>query len=158
MLVSKEYKKYLKIEAKKPEIDEDKVKQETLFVAAGAHAISLINTLAGMAVDVEKRAPKLANVSGGLSGPAIKPVALHMVYQAVHAVDIPVIGLGGIMDYRDALEFLIAGASAVQVGTASFVNPKAVEEIVTGIEKYCKENNIRHISELIGSLEIGQNR
>ena len=125
--------------------------------AAGAHAISLINTLTGMAVDVENRIPKLANVSGGLSGPAIKPVALHMVYQAVHAVDIPVIGVGGIMDYRDALEFLITGASAVQVGTANFVNPKATEEIVTGIEKYCEEKNITHISELIGSLEIDRN-
>ena len=80
-----------------------------------------------------------------------------MVYQAVHAVDIPVIGLGGIMDYRDALEFLIAGASAVQVGTANFVNPKAAEEIVTGIEKYCSEKNITHISELIGSLKIDRN-
>ena len=90
---------------------------------AGAHAISL-NTLTGMAIDVDSGMPKLANISGGLSGPAIRPVALHMVYQVVKTFDIPVIGVGGIMDYRDALEFFIAGARAVQVGTASFVNPR----------------------------------
>ena len=121
---------------------------------AGAHALSLINTLAGMAIDIENRTPKLANISGGLSGPAIKPVALHMVYQVVKTVDIPVIGVGGIMDYRDALEFLIVGARAVQVGTANFVNPRTTQEIVEGIRTFCEQRGIDHISELTGSLKI----
>jgi len=122
--------------------------------AAGADALSLINTLTGMAIDIESHAPKLANISGGLSGPAIKPVALHMVYQAVKAVEIPVIGVGGIMDYRDAIEFLIAGARAVQVGTANFVDPRAALDIVEGLRNYCKENGIVHINELTGSLKL----
>lgn len=121
---------------------------------AGGHALSLINTLTGMAIDIERRTPKLANTSGGLSGPAIRPVALHMVYQVVKTVDIPVIGVGGIMDYRDALEFLIAGARAVEVGTANFVNPRATVDIVEGIRKFCEEREIDHIGELIGSLKI----
>ncbi|MDY7036073.1 MAG: dihydroorotate dehydrogenase [Thermodesulfobacteriota bacterium] len=121
---------------------------------AGAHALSLINTLAGMAIDIENRTPKLANTSGGLSGPAIKPVALHMVYQVVKTVDIPVIGVGGIMDYRDALEFLIVGARAVQVGTANFVNPRTTQDIVEGIRTFCEQRGIDHISELTGSLKI----
>jgi dihydroorotate dehydrogenase (NAD+) catalytic subunit len=120
---------------------------------AGAHAISLINTLTGMAVDIESRTPKLANISGGLSGPAIRPVALHMVYQVVKTVDIPVIGVGGIMDYRDALEFLMAGANAIEVGTANFVNPHASMDILEGIRKFCEEKDIDHIGELIGSLK-----
>lgn len=120
----------------------------------GANAISLINTITGMAIDIESRAPKLGNISGGLSGPAIKPVALHMVYQVVKTVDIPVIGLGGILDYRDALEFLIAGAQAVQVGTANFVNPRATLDIVEGIRGFCAERGIAHIGELIGSLKV----
>jgi len=122
--------------------------------AAGADALSLINTLTGMAIDIESHAPKLANISGGLSGPAIRPVALHMVYQAVKAVNIPVIGIGGIMDYRDALEFLIAGAQAVQVGTANFVDPRAALNIVEGLRNYCKEKGIAHINELTGSLKL----
>jgi len=122
--------------------------------AAGADALSLINTLTGMAIDIESHAPKLANISGGLSGPAIRPVALHMVYQAVKAVNIPVIGIGGIMDYRDALEFLIAGAQAVQVGTANFVDPRAALNIVEGLRIYCKEKGIAHINELTGSLKL----
>lgn len=121
---------------------------------AGAHALSLINTLAGMAIDIESRTPKLANISGGLSGPAIRPVALYMVYQVIKAVDIPVIGVGGIMDYRDALEFLIAGAKAVEVGTANFVNPRVTVEIVEGIRRFCEERGIDQIEELIGSLRI----
>jgi dihydroorotate dehydrogenase (NAD+) catalytic subunit len=122
--------------------------------SAGAHAVSLINTITGMAIDVEKRVPKLANVAGGLSGPAIKPAALHMVYQVAGTVKIPVIGMGGIMDYNDALEFLIAGASAIQVGTANFVNPKATIDIVEGLEKYCREKKIDRISEIVGSLRV----
>jgi dihydroorotate dehydrogenase (NAD+) catalytic subunit len=119
---------------------------------AGAHAISLINTITGMAIDVETRRPKLANIFGGLSGPAIRPVAVRMVYQVAKAVKVPVIGMGGIFDYRDALEFLIAGARAVEVGTASFVNPKAMLEIVEGISKYCLDKGISHLEEMIGSL------
>ena len=120
---------------------------------AGAHAVSLINTLTGMAIDVDSRMPKLANISGGLSGPAIRPVALHMVYQVVKTVDIPVIGVGGIMDYRDAIEFFIAGARAVQVGTANFVNPTATIDILEGIRGFCVERGIDRIGELIGSLK-----
>ncbi|NVL91125.1 MAG: dihydroorotate dehydrogenase [Desulfobacterales bacterium] len=121
---------------------------------AGADAVSLINTIIGMAVDVATRRPKLANITGGLSGPAIKPVALRMVWEAARAVRVPVIGIGGIMDAMDALEFLIAGASAVQVGTANLVNPRATVEIVEGIRSYLAENNIPDISDIIGSLTI----
>jgi dihydroorotate dehydrogenase (NAD+) catalytic subunit len=121
---------------------------------AGAHAVSLINTLTGMAIDIETRTPKLANISGGLSGPAIRPVALHMVYQVVESIDIPVIGIGGITDHRDALEFLIAGAKAVQVGTGNFINPRASLDIIKGIGDYCLENSVERIEDLIGSLQI----
>lgn len=121
---------------------------------AGAHALSLINTLTGMAVDIEIRRPRLANVAGGLSGPAIRPVALHMVYRVVRSVKIPVIGIGGILDHCDALEFLIAGARAVQVGTANFVNPKATLEILNGINQFCADRNIPAIKQLIGSLKL----
>ena len=119
---------------------------------AGAHAVSLINTLTGMAVDIDTRTPRLANLSGGLSGPAIRPVALYLVHRVVRAVEIPVVGIGGIMDHRDALEFLIAGACAVQVGTANFVNPRAPLDILTGLERYCREKGIAHIEEIVGTL------
>jgi dihydroorotate dehydrogenase (NAD+) catalytic subunit len=119
---------------------------------AGAHAVSLINTLTGMAIDIESRTPSLANISGGLSGPAIRPVALYMVYQVTKAINIPVIGVGGIMDHRDALQFLIAGARAIQVGTASFVNPVITLDIIDGIKGFCAEQGIARIDELIGSL------
>ncbi len=119
---------------------------------AGADAVSLINTITGMAVDVATRQPKLANITGGLSGPAIKPIALRMVWEAAQAVRIPVIGIGGIMNALDALEFLIVGACAVQVGTANFVNPRATLEIVEGLRSYLVENNIRDINYIIGSL------
>jgi dihydroorotate dehydrogenase (NAD+) catalytic subunit len=121
---------------------------------SGASIISLINTLTGMAVDIELRRPKLANISGGLSGPAIKPVALYLVRQVVKTVKIPVIGIGGIMNYRDALEFLIVGAKAVQVGTANFVNPRATLEIIEGLRSYCFEKGIGDINEIIGSLDV----
>jgi len=119
---------------------------------AGADALTLINTLTGMAIDIERRVPRLANVSGGLSGPAIRPVALYMVRQAVKAVHIPVIGVGGIMDYRDALEFLIAGARAVQVGTANFVHPRSGLHIVGGLTDFCRAHGIPAIEEIIGTL------
>ena len=120
---------------------------------AGAHALSLINTLTGMSIDIERRTPKLANGSGGLSGPAIRPVALHMVHQVVRAVNIPVIGMGGILEARDALEFLIAGAQAVQVGTANFANPRASLDILEGIEQFLKDRGINSVKEIIGSLK-----
>jgi len=123
---------------------------------AGADCVSLINTLTGMSVDIERRIPHLANITGGLSGPAIKPVALRMVWQVVQAVKIPVIGMGGIMTAADALEFLIAGARAVQVGTASFVRPTAAVEVVDGISDYLVRHGIGSIGALIGSLDIGQ--
>ncbi|UCD31521.1 MAG: dihydroorotate dehydrogenase [Desulfobacterales bacterium] len=122
--------------------------------AAGADAISLINTITGMAIDIETRRPKLANITGGLSGPAIKPIALRMVWQVAQAVKIPVVGIGGIMTATDALEFLIAGAVAVQIGTANFVNPNATMEIIDGIESYLLERGITRLSDIIGTLEI----
>ncbi len=121
---------------------------------AGADALSLINTLVGMTVDVDSHKPKLANVSGGLSGPAVKPVALWLVWQVFQTVNIPVIGIGGIIKVEDALEFIIAGARAIEIGTANFVNPRVTIEIIEGIEKYLIENNIKDINELVGSLKI----
>jgi dihydroorotate dehydrogenase (NAD+) catalytic subunit len=120
----------------------------------GADALSVINTLIGMAIDVEKRKPILATVTGGLSGPAIKPVALRMVYQVSKAVDIPVIGIGGIMTGTDAVEFLLAGATAVQIGTANFIYPDACMRILDGIEEYLDRHNIADINDLIGGLKI----
>ena len=121
---------------------------------AGADALSLINTLVGMVVDIDSHKPKLANVSGGLSGPAVKPVALWLVWQVFQTVNIPVIGIGGIIKVEDALEFIIAGARAIEIGTANFVNPRVTIEIIEGIEKYLIENNIKDINELVGSLKI----
>ena len=121
---------------------------------AGADALSLINTLVGMAVDIDSHRPKLSNVSGGLSGPAVKPVALWMVWQVSQTVNIPVIGIGGIIKVEDALEFIIAGARAIEIGTANFVNPRVTIEIIEGIEKYLIENNIKDINELVGSMKI----
>ncbi|SCY87830.1 dihydroorotate dehydrogenase [Desulfoluna spongiiphila] len=120
----------------------------------GADSVSLINTLTGMGIDIHTRKPLLANVVGGLSGPAVKPVAIRMVYQVAKAVKIPVIGMGGIMTADDAVEFLIAGASAVQVGTANFVYPDAAEKVVDGIEAFLKEKGISDVNDLIGSVEI----
>ncbi len=125
---------------------------------AGAQGISLINTLTGMAVDIRTRRPKLANVTGGLSGPAIRPVALHMVHQVVRSVQIPVIGIGGIMNYQDALEFLIVGARAVQIGTANFINPAAALDIVNDLEQYCVTHKISDINEVIGTLDLPPGR
>lgn len=118
--------------------------------SAGADAISLINTLKGMAIDIKKRKPILGNKTGGLSGPAVKPVALYMVYQVASEVDVPVIGGGGIMTSQDALEFILAGASAVEVGTATFINPAAATDIIGGLERYTVENNLEFAG-LIGA-------
>jgi dihydroorotate dehydrogenase (NAD+) catalytic subunit len=120
----------------------------------GADALSLINTLTGMSVDIERRRPHLANITGGLSGPAIRPIALRMVWQVAQAVKVPVIGIGGIMTAGDALEFLIAGASAVEIGTANFIRPTATMEILDGIEEYLVRHRIGNIAELIGSLDM----
>ncbi len=121
---------------------------------AGADAVSLINTLVGMAVDVRTRRPKIGNVTGGLSGPAIRPVAVRMVWQVARAVRLPVIGMGGIVTAEDALEFLIAGATAVAVGTANFLDPTAAVKVIEGLERYCAANGILDIRQVIGSLEI----
>ena len=121
--------------------------------SAGADAVSLINTMTGMSVDIERRRPHLANVTGGLSGPAVKPVALRMVWQVVRSVKIPVIGIGGISTAADALEFLITGASAVQIGTANFIHPAATMEIIDGIEDYMIRHRIGCMKDLIGSLQ-----
>ena len=118
---------------------------------AGTDAISLINTLKGMAIDTQRRKPLLGNISGGLSGPAIKPIALYMVYQVAHAVTVPVIGCGGIVTAKDALEFIMAGASAVQVGTANFTNPCTPLDIIDDIERFMEKEGIRRISDLIGA-------
>ena len=123
---------------------------------AGADAVSLINTITGMAIDIETRRPKLANITGGLSGPAIKPIAVRMVWQVADRVSIPVIGIGGIMGPEDAMEFLIAGATAIQVGTANFVNPHVTMDIVEGMTAYMRKMNIADIREIIGSLDIGK--
>jgi dihydroorotate dehydrogenase (NAD+) catalytic subunit len=120
----------------------------------GSDSISLINTITGMAINIETRRPKLANITGGLSGPAIKPVALRMVWQVVQTVQVPVIGIGGIMTAKDALEFLIAGATAVQVGTANFINPHATIDIIDGIEAFLMQRNITDIADVIGTIEI----
>ena len=122
--------------------------------AAGADGISLINTILGMAVDIHKRKPILANNFGGLSGPAVKPIALRMVYEAAHSVKIPVIGMGGISCSKDAIEFLLAGATAVMVGTANFINPVAPIEIISGVEEYLKRYNYNNIYNVIGKLEL----
>ena len=121
---------------------------------AGADALSLINTLLGMAIDIKTRKPILANVVGGLSGPAVKPVALRMVWQVAQAVKIPIIGMGGVSSWQDAIEFILAGASAVAVGTASFVNPYAPIEIVEGIKGYLKSNGCQSIEDIRGKLII----
>ena len=121
--------------------------------AGGADAVSLINTLTGMKIDVQRRTFALANKTGGMSGPAVKPVAVRMVYQVAQAVKIPIIGMGGIVTAEDALEFILAGASAVSVGTANFFRPEATLEVIQGIEEYMKKNGVKHIQELIGAVK-----
>ncbi len=120
---------------------------------AGADAISLVNTFVAMAIDAETRKPRISNITAGLSGPAIKPIALRMVYEAAHAVDIPVIGLGGISTAEDVIEFMLAGAAAVQVGTANYWDPCATEKIVEGVRAWCIEHRVERITDLIGGLE-----
>lgn len=121
--------------------------------SAGADALSLINTLTGMKIDINRRSFLLANKTGGLSGPAIKPIAVRMVYQVANVVNIPIIGMGGIMNAEDALEFVMAGASMVAVGTANFINPTATHDIIEGINNYMKTNNINDINDIIGCVK-----
>jgi dihydroorotate dehydrogenase (NAD+) catalytic subunit len=121
---------------------------------AGANAISLINTLLGMTIDIHKWRPVLGNVVGGLSGPAVKPIAVRMVWQVAQAVHVPVIGMGGIVTAEDAIEFMLAGASAVAVGTANFVNPCAAQSIADGIKEYLKERGLSHVNQLVGKVNI----
>ena len=125
-----------------------------IAAAAGADAISLVNTFLALSIDTETRRPRLSNVTGGLSGPAIKPIALRMVYEAAHAVTIPILGMGGIVTAEDAVEFLLAGATAVQVGTASYADPRAVERITNGLESWCRSHSVERVASLTGALEI----
>lgn len=122
--------------------------------AEGADSVSLINTLLGMAIDAEKRRPILSTITGGLSGPAVKPIALRMVWQVAKAVKIPVIGLGGIMNAADAIEFMLAGASAIQIGTANFIDPTVSVKVVDGINDYLDRHGYKSVSEIIGALEV----
>jgi dihydroorotate dehydrogenase (NAD+) catalytic subunit len=121
---------------------------------SGADCVSLVNTFLGMAIDINTRKPVLSTITGGLSGPAIKPIALRMVWQVSNAVKIPVIGMGGIMDSNDAIEFFLAGASAIQVGTANFIDPKTTIKIIEGINQYLDKHNFQTISEIIGKLQM----
>ncbi len=130
----------------------DIVAMAKAVVDAGADCVSLINTITGMDINIDTRRPKLANITGGLSGPAIRPVALRMVWQVANAIDVPVIGIGGIMSAEDALAFIIAGAQAVQVGTANFANPAVTIEIIDGITAYLEKKGIDDINDLVGSL------
>ena len=121
----------------------------------GADAVSLVNTFLSLSIDIKTRRPRIANVTGGLSGPAIKPIAVRMVWEAAQAVKIPIVGMGGIVSAEDAVEFLMAGATAVQVGTASYADPRAVERIAVGLEQWCLRNHVERVSSLTGSLQIG---
>jgi dihydroorotate dehydrogenase (NAD+) catalytic subunit len=121
---------------------------------AGADALSVVNTFVGMAIDAKTRKPRISNITAGLSGPAIKPIALRMVYEAAHTVDIPVIGMGGISTAEDVVEFMLAGAAATQVGTANFWDPCATEKIIDGLQRWCVEHRVKRVTDLIGALEV----
>jgi len=121
---------------------------------AGADAVSLINTFLAISIDVETRRPRLSNVTGGLSGPAIKPIAVRMVYEAARAISIPILGMGGIVTPEDAVEFLLAGAAAIQVGTASYADPRATERLAKGLESWCRSHQVENVSSLTGALEL----
>jgi dihydroorotate dehydrogenase (NAD+) catalytic subunit len=123
---------------------------------SGADALSLVNTFVALAIDIEKRRPRIANITGGLSGPAIKPIAVRMVWEAARAVKIPIMGLGGITTPEDAVEFLLAGATAVQVGTASYADPRAVERIAKGLESWCTRHHVEKVGELTGQLDTSR--
>lgn len=148
--VRKCYKKHLMVKLSPNVTDISEIAKAV--EGAGADSVSLINTLMGMAIDAEKRKPLLSTVTGGLSGPAIKPVALRMVWQVSQAISLPIVGLGGIMNATDAIEFLLAGATAIQVGTANFIDPTITEKIVLGIDEYLDRHNMESVTELIGAL------
>lgn len=122
--------------------------------ASGADSVSLINTLLGMAIDAEKRRPVLSTITGGMSGAAVKPIALRMVWQVAKAVNIPVIGLGGIMDWKDAVEFMLAGATAIQIGTANFIDPAVTVKVSEGINDYLERHGYTSVKDIIGVLEV----
>jgi len=149
--VRKVYKKHLMVKLSPNVTDITEIAKTV--EAEGADSVSLINTLLGMAINAETREPLLSTVTGGLSGPCVKPVALRMVWQVFNAVKIPIVGLGGIMNAKDAIEFLLAGATAFQLGTANFIDPQVTVKVVEGIEEYMKRHNIRDINELIGGLK-----
>jgi len=121
---------------------------------AGADAVSLTNTFLGMSIDTETRRPRLSNITGGLSGPAIKPIALRMVYETAKAITIPILGMGGIVTAEDAVEFLLAGATAIQVGTASYADPRATERLAQSLESWCRTHGVDKVSSLTGALEL----
>src|SRR6185437_2346363 len=125
-----------------------------IAVGAGADALSLTNTFLAISIDAETKRPRLSNITGGLSGPAIKPIALRMVYEAARAVQVPILGMGGIVTPGDAVEFLLAGATAVQVGTASYADPRATERLVRGLESWCRGHGVEQVSRLTGALEM----
>ncbi len=125
-----------------------------IAAAAGADAVSLVNTFLAISIDAQTRKPRLSNITGGLSGPAIKPIALRMVYEAARSVDIPILGMGGIVTPEDAVEFLLAGAVAIQVGTASYADPRATERLAKGLESWCRAHNVDRVASLTGALEI----
>ena len=125
-----------------------------IAAGAGADAISLVNTFLGMAIDPETRQPRLSNITGGLSGPAIKPIALRMVYEAAKTVKVPILGMGGIVTPEDAVEFLLAGAAAVEVGTASYADPRATERLAKGLEAWCRSHQVERVASLTGAIEI----
>ncbi len=131
------------------------IQMARISAEAGADAVSLVNTFRAMTIDVETRRPCLSNVTGGLSGPAIKPIALRMVYEVARAVRIPILGMGGIMTPEDAVEFMLAGATAVEVGTASFADPRAAERLANGLESWCKSHDVAKVSTLTGALKTG---
>jgi dihydroorotate dehydrogenase (NAD+) catalytic subunit len=150
--VRKVYKKHLMVKLSPNVTDVTEIARGV--EGAGADSVSLINTLLGMAINVEKRRPALSTITGGLSGPCIKPVAVRMVWQVAQAVKIPIIGMGGIMDAQDAIEFMLAGASAVQVGTANFIDPTVTIKIIEGIKDYMNRHNISDVKDLIGGMII----
>jgi dihydroorotate dehydrogenase (NAD+) catalytic subunit len=149
--VRKVYKKHLMVKLSPNVTDITEIARA--LEANGADSLSLINTLLGMAVDAKTRKPKLSTITGGLSGPAIKPIALRMVWQVANAVKIPIIGMGGIMNAEDVIEFLLVGATAVQIGTANFIDPQITINALNGLEKYMKEQNVNDVYELIGGMK-----
>jgi dihydroorotate dehydrogenase (NAD+) catalytic subunit len=128
-----------------------------ISAAAGADALSLVNTFLAMSIDVETRKPRLSNITGGLSGPAIKPIALRMVYETARAVEIPILGMGGIVTAEDAVEYLLAGATAVQVGTASYADPRATERLARSLESWCRSHQVERVTSLTGAMDIPRN-